>query len=286
MDPRNAALRANRHTYDAMAAKKDPLCRPASDAELADPLSTVDPIGWLGGSIHGWRVLCLAAGGGRHSSLYSAAGAQVTVVDYSPAMLELDRQMAARHGHRVRIIETSMDDLAGLGDESFDLVVHPVSTCYLPDVSGVFREVARVTKPGGLYISQHKTPVSLQTSLRRGGGGSYEILHSYYRREPVPAPEHWSAAARRLREHGATEYLHRWEELIGGICRSGFVVEDLTEPMHADSTSAADSFADRCRFAAPYVRIKARRRTTTTGPNHRAADAASSPSTAPKIWTP
>ena len=62
-------LRANERVYDAMAAAADPLCRPATDQELADPLATVDAAGWLGPSIAGASVLCLAAGGGRRSSL-------------------------------------------------------------------------------------------------------------------------------------------------------------------------------------------------------------------------
>ena len=38
---------------------------------------------------------------------------------------------------------TSMDDLSMFAAEEFDAVVHPVSTCYVPDVQPVFREVAR-----------------------------------------------------------------------------------------------------------------------------------------------
>ena len=64
-------LGTNRKVYDAMAASGDPLCRPASDQELANPLATVDGAGWLGTSIQGKNLLCLAAGGGRQSSLYS-----------------------------------------------------------------------------------------------------------------------------------------------------------------------------------------------------------------------
>ena len=79
MDP--AQIRQNnRKVYDSMAAAKSPLCRPATDEELASPLRTVDGSGWLGSSIAGKHVLCLAAGGGRQSSLYAAAGAIVQLL--------------------------------------------------------------------------------------------------------------------------------------------------------------------------------------------------------------
>ncbi len=252
-------LRTNRRVYDKMADRGDPLCRPASDQELANPLATVDAAGWLGPSIRGQNLLCLAAGGGRQSSLYSAAGANVTVVDLSGAMLELDRQTAARRGFSIRLFEASMDHLSMLRDGEFDIVIHPVSSCYVPNVAPVFAEVARVTRPGGIYISQHKQPTSLQSSIDPNRDG-YWIKHAYYRDAPIPPPDSVSPASQRLRERGAVEFLHRWEELIGGICRSGFVIEDLSEPMHASADAARGTFAERAKFIPPYVRIKARRR--------------------------
>ncbi len=254
-------LATNRRVYDAMAAANDPLCRPANEEELADPLATVDAAGWLGKSIAGKNLLCLAAGGGRQSSLYAAAGANVTVVDLSGAMLELDRQVAAQRGYPIRLFEASMEHLPMLRDGEFDIVIHPVSTCYVPSVMPVFREVGRVTRPGGIYISQHKQPISLQASVDPLPQGGYSVLHPYYRKTPVPPPRSDSPASRRLRERGAVEFLHRWEQLIGGMCRAGFVIEDLSEPMHAkpDESTAPGTFANRADFLPPYVRIKARR---------------------------
>lgn len=250
----------NRKVYDSMADAGNPLCQPAKDEELTFPLRTVDAAGWLGDSIAGQSVLCLAAGGGRQSSLYCAAGAEVTVVDLSGAMLELDRRVAAERGFSPRLFETSMDDLSMLEDGEFDIVVHPVSTCYLPDVRAVFAEVARVTRPGGLYISQHKQPTSLQASIEPSPAGHYELKHEYYRDEAIPQDNSGNPVGRRLRETGAIEFLHRWEQLIGGICRAGFVIEDLNEPLHAKKDAAGGSFAARATYVAPYVRIKARRR--------------------------
>jgi SAM-dependent methyltransferase len=260
-------FRTNRRVYDAMAASGDPLCRPAGEDELADPLATVDAIGWLGSSIAGRRVLCLAAGGGRQSSLYCAAGAEVTVVDLSGAMLELDRRVAAERGLQMRLLQASMDDLSMLADAEFDIVIHPVSTCYLSDIGKVYREVARVVRPGGLYISQHKQPASLQASVDPLPQGGYHLQHRYYRSAPLPPPDARSRVGQRLRESGAIEFLHRWEELVGGMCRAGFVIEDLVEPVHTREDATRASFADRASYAAPYVRIKARRREQTTGPS-------------------
>jgi hypothetical protein len=61
------------------------------------------------------------------------------------------------------------------------------------------------------------------------------------------------------RESGTVEFLHRWEDLLGGMCRAGFSIEDIREPLHADDRAAIGSFGHRSRYVAPYVRIKARR---------------------------
>ena len=243
----------NRRAWDALVREKQRFTIPARDEEFAQPLRVVDQLGWLGGDIRGRQLLCLAAGGGKHGPLYAAAGAEVTVVDISPAMLELDRAVAAERGLALRTVEASMDDLSMFRAAEFDVVIHPVSTCYVPQIAPVYQAVARITRPGGLYVSQHKTPTNLQAEQQPGARG-YELSEPYYRTGPLPP-----VAGSRLREEGTLEFLHRWEEILGHLCRSGFVIEDVVEPLHAKEEAERGGFAHRCQFIAPYVRIKARR---------------------------
>ena len=169
-------------------------------------------------------------------------------------MLSLDRQVAVENGLTLSTVETSMEDLTMLSEAYFDVVVQPVSTCYVPNIKAVYQEVARVICRGGVYVSQHKQPISLQASVEPSAGG-YELIHPYYCQGSLPL----AAEPNRIRESGAVEYLHRWEDVIGGMCRAGFVIEDLLEPLHADSNSAEGKFGHRSLFVPPYVRIKARR---------------------------
>ena len=243
----------NRRAWDEMVAKGQRFTKPAPDEDFVDPLKKVDQLNWLGGDIRGKRLLCLAAGGGKHGPLYAAAGAVVTVLDISPGMLELDRQVAAERRLELKTVEGSMDDLGMFAAGEFDIVIHPVSTCYLPQIGPVYQQVARVTRPLGLYISQHKTPASMQADTRPGSRG-YELVEPYYRTGPLPG-----VTGSRHREEGTLEYLHRWEEILGLLCRSGFVIEDLVEPLHAKLDAPPGSFEHRSQFVAPYVRVKARR---------------------------
>jgi SAM-dependent methyltransferase len=265
----SSPYRHNRRVWDERARRSQTYAQPATDADFQHPLKILDECGWLGGNVVGKRVLCLAAGGGRHGPLFAAAGAQVTVADISPQMLVLDRQVAAERGLQVSMVETSMDDLSML-PAGFDIVIQPVSTCYVPDVLTVYRQVARVTAVGGLYISQHKQPVSLQADAKPSGHG-YLLAQPYYRTGPLPpAPD-----GLLHREADALEFLHRWEDLLGGLCRSGFAIEDLVEPRHAKPEAGPGSFAHRSYYAPPFVTVKARR-----------INAESVPPPTSLLWTP
>lgn len=251
----------NRRAWDARVRQNKTFARAIDDEEFRVALGDVD--------LRGRKLLCLAAGGGRQSAIYAASGADVTVVDISPAMLELDRAAAAERGFQVRTVAASMDHLPMLKPGEFDIVIHPVSTCYVPDIRPVYREVARITRIGGCYVSQHKQPTSLQAEIAPSPRG-YELVEPYYRSGPLPP-----VVGSRHREEGTLEFLHRWEELIGEMCRAGFVIEDLLEPPHADASAAIGTFGHRSCYVAPYVRIRARR----VGQGNKTSSAA-------KIWTP
>lgn len=270
MDYRNA----NQQAWNQLADSDSLFARVATDEECRKPMQSLDGRGWLPESVAGLNVLCLASGGGWQSILYAAAGANVTVVDLSESMLRLDTREAKRRRFRVQTVHTSMDDLSMFADESFDIVHQPVSSCYVPDLKPVYAGIARVLRSHGLYISQHKQPVSLQIS-HRSERQQFVIGVEYYHEGPLPQQQDTA-----YRESGATEYLHRLDQIVGDLCLAGFVIEDLREPKRADYKVDVSHFGYRGRFVAPYVRMKARRVERIQANSMAAAPASS------KIWTP
>ena len=103
--------------------------------------------------LRGLRVLGLAAGGGQQMPIFAALGADCTVLDYSNWQLDSERLVAAREGYRINVVRADMTKRLPFGDGSFDLIFHPVSNCYVRDVHHVWRECARVTRPGGLLMA-------------------------------------------------------------------------------------------------------------------------------------
>ncbi len=247
------STRANQSAWDGRA--RDPQF--ANFGELPPDATSaraaLDP--WLRDEgIEGCRLLCLAAGGGTHGPLHAVAGGQVTIVDLSEQQLQLDREIANRYGLDLRTIQASMDQLDQLEDDAFDCVLQPVSTCYVRDLGRVYDEVARILRAGGLYIVQHKQPASLQAS-----GISAEPARILYPAEAgfrLPPSEDESLVHR---ETDTTEYIHPLDEMLGKLCRAGFVIEDVQEPPRADAWAPVGSFEHRARFLPPYLKIKARR---------------------------
>ena len=60
-------------------------------------------------------------------------------------------------------------------------------------------------------------------------------------------------------EPGTTEFIHPLETLLGELCRSGFIIEAVTEPPRGDAWAAPGSLAHRACYLSPYLKVKARR---------------------------
>lgn len=59
----------------------------------------------------------------------------------------------------IKTVQGDMRDLSIFSDESFDLIIHPVSNVFVPDISSVWKESVRVLKFGGLLLSGFTNPI-------------------------------------------------------------------------------------------------------------------------------
>lgn len=128
------------------------------------------PRDWFG-DIAGKDVLGLASAGGQQCPIFAAAGARVTSFDASDGQLARDREVAGREGLHIRTIRGLMHDLSALGDRSFDLIFHPCSNSFAPDILPVWRECARVLRPGGALLAGFTNPARFlfdEGSVERG----------------------------------------------------------------------------------------------------------------------
>lgn len=115
------------------------------------------PRDWFG-TLTGKRVLCLASGGGQQGPILSAAGADVTVLDYSEKQLDQDRFVARRDGLAISTVHGDMADLSMFQNASFDQIFHPCSNCFAKDIRPVWKECFRVLKSGGDLLAGFANP--------------------------------------------------------------------------------------------------------------------------------
>ena len=178
-------------------------------------------------------VLCLASGGGQQAPILAAVGANVTVFDNSPAQLKQDRLVAERESLPLRTVEGDAADLSMFEDESFDLVFNPVSTVFMPDVRAVWKECARVLRPGGILMAGFMIPVHYIFDLYKADEGILEVANA------IPYSDLTALSKEELDDYISkglpVEFGHSLTDLLGGQCNAGFVITDMYEDYMLDS---------------------------------------------------
>jgi SAM-dependent methyltransferase len=183
--------------------------------------------------LKGADVLCLASGGGQQGPVLAAAGACVTVLDNCPSQLAQDRFVAARDSLSIQTVEGDMRDLSRFGDSSFDLIVHPVSNTFVPDVKPVWREAYRVLRQGGVLLAGFMNPaVYLFDWKVAETSGELYVKYALPYSDIVDLDD--TERKKRLEQDEPMEFSHTLNDQIGGQLEAGFVItgfyEDRQEP--------------------------------------------------------
>ena len=216
-------IRHNEAAWDAQARQDSPWSRPVGPEVIAraragdwglhltpSPL----PADWLG-DVKDRDILCLAGAGGQQAPVLAAAGANVTVFDLSGEQLARDAAVARRDGLDLRLEQGDMRDLTRFGEAEFDMIVHPVSNQYVPDIAPVWGECHRVLRRGGVLLSSFFNPVV--------------FVADRVPRVPVP----WSDLdAGGVDKSRPVLFGHSLQDQIGGQLAAGFVLTGFFEEMH------------------------------------------------------
>lgn len=175
----------------------------------------------------GCRTLCLASGGGQQGPILAAAGALVTVFDNSPAQLDRDRQLSDQHSLGITTILGDMADLSIFRDASFDLIVHPVSNVFVPDVRPVWSEAARVLRTGGILVAGFNNPVLYLFDCAAAERGELIIRYKlpYSDLHSLSPEQRDDLIGRKI----PLEFSHTLQDQIGGQCDAGLAITAMYE---------------------------------------------------------
>lgn len=179
---------------------------------------------WFG-ELKGKKVLGLASGGGQQMPIFTALGANCTVLDYSEEQCNSEKMVAQREGYAIEIVRADMTKPLPFADESFDLIFHPVSNCYVEEVEPIFRECYRILKKGGIFLGGYDIGINYLFDEEEK-----EVKYSLPF-NPLKNPQQYEDL---IRDDMGIQFSHTLEEQIGGQLKAGFTLTDLYEDTNGE----------------------------------------------------
>ncbi|WP_020573546.1 class I SAM-dependent methyltransferase [Actinopolymorpha alba] len=174
------------------------------------------------GEVRGRRVLEVGCGAGQCARWLRARGAEAVGVDLSYRQLQHARRLDDTSGIAVPVAGADAGRLP-FRDGVFDVVCSAFGALpFVGDVVAVLREVARVLRPGGLWVFSTTHPVRWAFPDDPGRDGLVARL-SYFDRTPYVETD----------ESGRTTYVEHHRTVgdwIRALHTTGFTVTNLVEP--------------------------------------------------------
>jgi SAM-dependent methyltransferase len=194
------------------------------------------------GQLRGQKVLDVGCGEGCWSRWYAKAGASVTAIDRSEALIQAALEEEARHPLGIRYLVADAGKLDMLDPKSFDVALCFMAIMDIRDYEGAIAEVARVLKAGGRFVMVLEHPCftagrSIDGKLvsgwetRQRDDGSREFLY-YWLADYLQVhsyPCEWKHD--RLASSFVTTGYHRpLSDYVRTLTKHGFVITGLDEP--------------------------------------------------------
>lgn len=184
------------------------------------------PLEWyspflMNNRLDGVKLLGLASAGGQQMPIFVAIGAECTVLDYSEKQLANEILVSEREGYLIETVKADMTNTFPFDDNTFDIIFHPVSNCYIEDVMHVWKECYRILKRGGIllagmdnginFLAEDDNPLLVVNKL------PYNPLkdENLYRKS---VDNNWGI-----------QFSHTIEEQVGYQLKAGFTLLDLYE---------------------------------------------------------
>lgn len=171
------------------------------------------------------QILGLASGGGQQMPIFTALGAKCTVLDYSEKQLFKEIEVAKREKYEIKTIRADMTKPLPFEDESFDMVFHPVSNCYIEDILPVWKECHRILKKGGILLA------GFDNSFNYIFDDEEKMIVRKLPFNPLKDKELYEES---IKNDWGIQFSHTIEEQIGGQLQAGFILTDIYEDTNGE----------------------------------------------------
>ncbi|WP_369347574.1 class I SAM-dependent methyltransferase [Acetivibrio straminisolvens] len=136
-----------------------------------------------------------------------------------------EKEVAQRENYEIRIVKEDMSNPLPFEDESFDLIFHPVSNCYIEDVYSVWKECYRVLRKGGILLA------GLDNGINYAFDDEQKML---VRKLPFNPLKDGQLYRESIKNNWGIQFSHTIEEQIGGQLRAGFVLTDIYQDTNGE----------------------------------------------------
>jgi SAM-dependent methyltransferase len=174
------------------------------------------------GAVEGKQILEVGCGAAMCSRWLANRGARPTAFDVSAGMLRHARAGAVETGIDVPLVQADAEHLP-FRDAAFDIAFTAFGAIqFVADSARVMREVARVLRPGGLWVFATTHPIRWSFPDDPGPGGLTATM-PYWDRTPYVE----------VTEDGGATYVEHHRTLsdrVREIAAAGFVLLDIVEP--------------------------------------------------------
>jgi 2-polyprenyl-3-methyl-5-hydroxy-6-metoxy-1,4-benzoquinol methylase/ADP-ribose pyrophosphatase YjhB (NUDIX family) len=217
--PPGVGVPDNRAAWDTISAMYQAKHRLKTDAaHYGMRMPTENDLRLLG-DVRGKRILEIGCGGGQCSIAFARQGAITTGIDQSKMQLAYARGLATDEGVAVDFLEGDITTLHQIKSESQDAVFSAHALTYVEDIDSCFGEVARVLRPGGLFVFSVIHPVRAMMSDE----DRLRVQRPYW---DVYQEWEWGAdSGIWMRDWARTT-----EEWFVALRKAGFVVDRILEP--------------------------------------------------------
>ncbi|MBI3547569.1 MAG: methyltransferase domain-containing protein [Elusimicrobia bacterium] len=207
---------ANRRAYDRWGAAYHEKRSTAAGGFYNDFLDLPAFARLLNGEVRGRDVLDLGCGSGLLTRRLRLWGARAQGADQSETMLAIARR--ENPGVRFTRCEASRTPFRA---RSFDVVASALMVHYSRNLGPIFREAARVLRPGGAWVFSFHHPFNETLTFTETGGRVRAEAAPYFHSGRYA----WAIGPMKLHSHH-----HTFQDVFEALAEAGFVVERLLEP--------------------------------------------------------
>jgi len=148
--------------------------------------------------------------------------------------------VAERENLQIRLEKGDAADLSRFADESFDLIFHPCSNCFMEDVIPIWRECFRVLRRGGALLAGFNNPMVYIYDRFAEEKGVLELRHKLPYSDLKDLTE--TEINEMIEKKEAFEFSHSLDTQIGGQIEAGFLISGFYEDWWKDENRLLNKY--------------------------------------------